>query len=92
METRLDKLIATVWSLFFHSRFAIKVVNIYRLSPRNKVTVATQSFQFNRSRTMNKNIKGFGPAHVAVAVLIVVATLTKSQDINCNQPPPMVVS
>ncbi|KAL5286323.1 Obp47b family protein [Megaselia abdita] len=30
-------------------------------------------------------------AHVTVAVLIVViATLTKSQDINCNQPPPMV--
>lgn len=40
----------------------------------------------------NNNIKGFGQAHVAVVALIVVATLTKSQDINCNQPPPMVVS
>lgn len=42
---------------------------------------------------MNKNVRGFGPAaaHV-VAILIVMATLTKSQDINCNQPPPMVVS
>uniref|UniRef100_T1GWQ6 Uncharacterized protein n=1 Tax=Megaselia scalaris TaxID=36166 RepID=T1GWQ6_MEGSC len=35
---------------------------------------------------MRQNTRIF--AHVAI--LIVVATFTKSQDINCNQPPPMV--